>query len=89
MRRRLATIIRLRDESKSISSEQADKMIADAKRQRDGIVKRQKKQENRPVDKIFSMNKDLKNNVNSNNRKNNRILIKIIWSGWESKKPSI
>ena len=60
---RLATIIRLRDETGAISAEQADKMIEDAKRQRDGIVEKAEETRKQAVDKIFSMNKDIRDDV--------------------------
>lgn len=60
---RLATIIRLRDETGAISAEQANKMIADAKRQRDGVVEKAEETRKQAVDKIFSMNKDIRNDV--------------------------
>jgi len=60
---RLATIIRLRDETGAISAEQADKMIEDAKRQRDGIVEKAEETRKQAVDKIFYMNKDIRDDV--------------------------
>ena len=63
--KRIATITRLMDESGAISTKQADKMIEDAKRQRDGIVEQAENTRKEAVDKIFSMNTELKNDVDS------------------------
>lgn len=67
--KRIATIVRLRDESGVISAEQAEKMIQDAKKQRDGVVEQAENTRKEAVDKIFSMNRDLQNNVDSSSGK--------------------
>ncbi|WP_238886414.1 phage tail tape measure protein [Clostridium sp. YIM B02551] len=62
---RIAIITRLRDESGVITKDQADQMIEEAKRQKDGIVQNAEDTRTEAVDKIFGMNKDLANNVDS------------------------
>lgn len=59
----VAAVTRLRDEVGSISTEQADKMIAEAKRQRDEQIKSAEDTRDGVVNKIFSMNRDLAENV--------------------------
>lgn len=67
--KRIATIVRLRDESGVISAEQAYKLIEDAKKQRDGIVEQAENTRKEAVDKIFTMNTELKNDVDSSTGK--------------------
>ena len=67
--KRIAAITRLRDEAGVISEKQAEKMLEDAKRQRDGTVEELENTRKEAVDKIFSMNRDLQDNVDTSSGK--------------------
>ena len=83
--KKIAAITKLRDEAGVISEEQANKMIEDAKRQRDGIVEKAEETRTQAVDKIFSMNKDLQNNVDSTTGKIIGFWQKLFgtWDKWQ------
>lgn len=83
--KKIAAITKLRDEAGVISEEQANKMIEDAKRQRDGIVEKAEETRIQAVDKIFSMNKDLQNNVDSTTGKIIGFWQKLFgtWDKWQ------
>lgn len=83
--KRIAIITRLRDESGVISAEQAEKMIQDAKDQRDGIVEQAENTRKEAVDKIFTMNTELKNDVDSSTGKIIGFWQKLFgtWDKWQ------
>ena len=60
---KFAVLIPARDESKVISKDQADRLIADARRQHDGAVSAARETRNEAVNQIFSMDSELKNDV--------------------------
>ncbi|MGQ7174190.1 hypothetical protein ACUOCP_56945, partial [Escherichia sp. R-CC3] len=63
--KRIKETIRMRDETGLISSEQAEKLISDAKKQRDETVKAAGETRDQAVDKITSMNSTIKDDVNT------------------------
>jgi len=87
----VAIITRMRDESHVITSDQADILIADAERERDGTIKSADEMKTKSIDKIFSMNSSLENDVD---RTTGNILtywgkVKRWWDNWFPKEKSL
>ncbi|EGT4137969.1 phage tail tape measure protein [Clostridium perfringens] len=82
--KRIAEIIRMRDETGTLTAEQADKCIEDAKRQRDETVSAAEETRNQAVNKIASMNSNIKNSVNTTTGeiKSNWDKLKDWWDNW-------
>ncbi|EJT6540748.1 phage tail tape measure protein [Clostridium perfringens] len=82
--KRIAEIIRMRDETGTLTAEQADKCIEDAKRQRDETVSAAEETRNQAVDKIASMNSNIRNSVNTTTGevKSNWDKLKDWWDNW-------
>lgn len=81
---RIAQIEYMRDESKVISEEQANKLIDEAERQRKETVKKAKDMKSEVVKKITTMNKDIADDVDTQTGK---ILtkwdkVKNWWNNW-------
>ncbi len=85
--KRVAAILKTKAEGGKMSQETADKLIAEAARQRDGIVEKAEDTRKTAVDKIFSMNKDLSNNVDATTGNIVKWYQKI-FTGWDKWKPS-
>lgn len=88
--KRIALIERMKSEGIIKSQEQADKMIAEAKRQRDGIVENAEKTRMDAIEKMRQMNTDLETQVDTSTGK---ILtwwdkLKRWWSGWQPESKS-
>lgn len=83
--KRIAAITRLKNEAGVISEEQANKMIEDAKRQRDGIVEKAEDTRKQAVDKIFDMNKNLRNDIDENTGEILGLWGKLAkwWNSWQ------
>jgi phage-related tail protein len=86
--KRIALVIKMRDEAHSISADQADKMLEEAKRQRDGVIQSAEETRKGAVDKIFGMNTDLVNNVDSTTGKITNIFQRLfgLWDKWKPNK---
>ncbi|MEA5268950.1 phage tail tape measure protein [Clostridium perfringens] len=82
--KRIAEIIRMRDETGTLTAEQADKCIEDAKRQRDETVSAAEETRNQAVDKIASMNSNIRDSVNTTTGevKSNWDKLKDWWDNW-------
>ena len=89
--KRIAAIIRLRDEAGAITAEQADKMIEDAKRQRDGVVEQAELTRDEAVDKIFRMNEELQKNIDVSSGEIISTWQRLFgtWDKWEPKTLSL
>lgn len=86
-----STITRMRDELKVISEEQANTMIQDAERQRDDVIKAAKDTRDGAVSKIFEMNTELANSVDSSSGKIVSTWDKLFgkWDKWDPKKKTV
>ncbi len=80
-----------RDNLGTISTESADRIIKEAERQRDETIKSAKETRDGAVDKIFTMNKDLVNNVDSSTGKILGFWEKLFgkWDRWSPGKKSL
>jgi TP901 family phage tail tape measure protein len=88
--KRIGLIERMKAEGIIKSQEQADKMIAEAKRQRDGIIENAEKTRMDAIEKMRQMNTDLETQVDTSTGK---ILtwwdkLKRWWSGWQPESKS-
>lgn len=83
--KRLETIIRMRDESHSISKEQADRLIKEAERQKNGIIENAEQTRLEAIEKMRELNGNLDSEVDTGTGK---ILtwwdkLKRWWTGWK------
>ena len=84
MCKRIAEIIRQRDETGALTKEQAERCIEDAKKQRDDTVQAAKDTRDQAVQEITSMNSDISKDVNTTtgNVKSEWDKIKDWWDNW-------